>query len=87
MASLPEAEEALLRSLARAVSRHRRAGGVLDGLPAEQRALLQAMKAPQREVFMAELAVAEAEASRDSLRSMLGRWQAQQAAAAPEKEG
>ncbi|MCB4822421.1 hypothetical protein [Roseicella aerolata] len=85
MASLPEPEEALLRDLARAVARHRRAGGVLDDLPAGQRALLQAMNAPQREVFMAELAAAEAEAGRNGLRSMLGRWQARRAATAPEE--
>src|ERR671916_731854 len=50
-AGLPEAAEAILRDLARAVSLHRRGGGALDALPARQQELLRAMDDAQRRVF------------------------------------
>jgi hypothetical protein len=85
MPELPETTLRTLRELARAVFRHRREGGTLDSLPAAQREMLQAMDAPRREAFMAELAAAEAAAGREGLRAVLRRWQASQTT--PDVEG
>jgi hypothetical protein len=70
----PEATEATLRELARAVSLHRREGGALDALPARQQELLRAMDEAQRRFFLEELAKADAEEGRDRFRAALGRW-------------
>jgi hypothetical protein len=88
-AGLPEATEAILRELARSVSRHRRGGGALDALPARQRELLQAMDEAQRRFFLGELAEADAEAGRDRFRAALGRWRdrRQPDGAGPDPEG
>ena len=90
-AGLPEATEAILRDLARAVSLHRRAGGALDALPARQQELLQAMDEAQRQLFLEELAKADAEAGRDRFRVALGRWRGRRqpgaAGSAPDPEG
>jgi hypothetical protein len=88
-AGLPEATETILRDLARSVSLHRRAGGTLDALPARQRELLQAMDEAQRQLFLEELAKADAEAGRDPFRAALGRWRdrRQPGAAGPDPEG
>jgi hypothetical protein len=88
-AGLPEATETILRDLARSVSLHRRAGGTLDALPARQRELLQAMDEAQRQLFLEELAKADAEAGRDPFRVALGRWRdrRQPGAAGPDPEG
>jgi hypothetical protein len=75
---LPEATEAILRDLARAVSLHRRGGGALDALPARQQELLRAMDGAQRRFFLEELAGADAEAGGDRFRAALGRWRARQ---------
>jgi hypothetical protein len=71
---LPEATVEALRALARSVALHRRRGGTLDALPAEQRGLLQALDGPRLRFFMAELAEADAGAGRDRFRAALGRW-------------
>ena len=88
-AGLPEATETILRDLARSVSLHRRAGGTLDALPARQRELLQAMDEAQRQLFLEELAKADAEAGRDRFRAALGRWRdrRQPGGASPDPEG
>jgi hypothetical protein len=72
-AGLPEATEAVLRDLARAVSLHRRGGGALDALPARQQESLRAMDEAQRRFFFDELAKADAEAGRGRFRAALGR--------------
>ncbi len=74
MANLTDETRALLRKLARSVSEHRSVGGVLDNLPADERRLLQAMTESQRQVFMQELAQADAEAGRQRFREQLGKW-------------
>jgi hypothetical protein len=71
---LPEATEAILRDLARAVSLHRRAGRALDALPARQQELLRAMDEAQRRFFLEELAEADVEEGRGRFRAALGRW-------------
>ncbi len=87
-AGLPEATEEILRELARSVALHRRGGGALDGLPARQRELLQAMDEAQRGFFLEELAKADAEAGRSRFRATLGRWRTRQPGAAdPDSEG
>ncbi len=74
MADLPEETRGLLQNLARSVAEHRRAGGVLDNLPATQRQLLQAMSESQQRVFMQELADIDAEAGKQRFREGLGKW-------------
>ena len=88
-AGLPKATEEILRDLARSVALHRRGGGALDGLPARQRELLQAMDEAQRGFFLEELAKADAEAGRDCFRAALGQWRdrRQPGAADPDPEG
>ena len=83
------AAEGILRDLARSVAEHRRGGGALDGLPARQQELLQAMDEAQRRFFLEELAKADAEAGRDPFRVALGRWrdQRQPDGAGPDPEG
>ena len=87
-AGLPEATEAILRELARAVSLHRRSGGALDALPARQQELLRAMDEAQRRFFLEELAKAGAEAGKDRFRTALGRWRdrRQPGAASPDPD-
>ena len=74
MAGLPEATKEMLRTLARSVAVHRKGGGALDALPAQQRSLLQAMDEAQRQFFLEELARADAEEGRSRFRAALGRW-------------
>jgi hypothetical protein len=78
MTGLPERDEEILRGLAQAVCRHRRAGGTLDSLPPDQKAVLRALDGPRRAFFMAALSAAEAEAGRERFRGRLRRWQARQ---------
>ncbi len=84
---LPEATREALRILARSVALHRRRGGALDALPAEQRGLLQALDGPRLRFFMAELAEADAGAGRDRFRAALGRWRPRAAGVGPDPEG
>ena len=86
-AGLPEAMEAILRDLARAVSLHRRGGGALDALPARQQELLRAMDGAQRRFFLEALAKADAEAGRDPFRAALGRWRDRGLPGAADPEG
>jgi hypothetical protein len=74
MADLTEETRDLLRNLARSVGEHRRAGGVLDNLPADERRLLQSLSEGQRQVFMQELAQADVEAGKQRFREQLGQW-------------
>ncbi len=74
MADLTDETRDLLRKLARSVSEHRSVGGVLDNLPADERRLLQAMTESQQQVFMQELAQADAEAGQQRFRDQLGNW-------------
>ena len=86
-AGLPEATEEILRDLARSVALHRRGGGALDGLPARQRELLQAMDEAQRGFFLEELAKADAEEGRSLFRAQLARWRAQRLGTGSDPEG
>jgi hypothetical protein len=84
MTELPEATQEILRKLARSVALHRRGGGVLDSLPAEQQDLLQAMNEAQRQFFTEELAKADAEEGRSRFRAQLAQRRARQPDADPE---
>jgi hypothetical protein len=87
MADLPEATRHFLRDLARSVAAHRRAGGVLDNLPADDRHLLQVMSESQRQVFMQALAGNDAEAGKQRFREQLGKWRPREAKAEPDPSG
>jgi hypothetical protein len=87
MTKLSEATQEILRKLARSIALHRRAGGMLDGLPAAEQELLQAMNEAQRDFFMAELAEAGAEEARRRFRAQLLQWRAQQPDSGADPEG
>lgn len=87
MAGLPDATMETLRSLARSVALHRRAGGVLDTLPEEQQGALQGLGEAQRHFFMEELARADAEEGKRRFRSLLAERRSQWAGTDPDPEG
>lgn len=87
MVGLPEETRDFLRNLARSVAAHRRAGGVLDNLPATERQLLQAMSEVQRLIFMQELAKVDAEAGKQRFREQLGKWRPRHPGAEPGPSG
>ena len=76
MMGLPEAEWERVRDLARSVAAHRRAGGELDGLPVPQQVAVQGMGEAERQVFLEELARADAAHGRAGFHAALGRWRA-----------
>jgi hypothetical protein len=78
MTNLSEVAQEILRKLARSVALHRQSGRMLDGLPAAEQELLQAMNEAQRDFFMKELAEAGAEEARSRFRTQLAHWRARQ---------
>ncbi|WP_424139775.1 hypothetical protein [Roseomonas chloroacetimidivorans] len=87
MADLPDEKREALRNLAHSVAQHRRGGGELDSLPEDQQGLLQSLGEAQRQVFMEELAKADAEEGRDRFRAMLRQWRGRQPGSEPDPEG